>query len=128
MHRQALQLKPGDPMIMNDLGYTLLEHNENLEEALNLAQRAVKANPSSAAFRDTLGWAYFKSGKYPEAERELVLASQGAPSVADVFEHLGDLYEKQGKIAQAISNWRKALSLAAEGEMRDRLQAKLKKE
>ena len=118
MYTEAHRLHPGDPMIMNNLAYTLLELNEKPEEALDLAQRAVRANPASAAFHDTLGWAYFKTGKYPEAERELVLASQRSPETADIFEHLGYLYEKQGKTTDAISNWEKALSLTGDEETR----------
>jgi Flp pilus assembly protein TadD len=72
-----------------------------------------------------LGWAYFKAGKYPEAEKELLLASQRSPGEAEIFEHLGYVYEKEAKTADAISNWKKALSLTSNEEMKSRLQAKL---
>jgi tetratricopeptide (TPR) repeat protein len=125
MYTQAHQLQPADPMIMNDLAYALSELNEKPEEALDLAQRAVRSNPASAAFRDTLGWAYFKIGKYPEAEKELLLASQSSPGHAEILEHLGYVYEKEGKTADAISNWKRALSLTSDEETKSRLQAKL---
>ena len=125
MYRQTLRYGPANAGIMNNLGYVLLELDENPEEALDLARRAVTMNPSSAAFRDTLGWAYLKNGRYAEAEKELVSASRGIPESADIFEHLGDLYEKQGRTADAVSNWTKALSLAGDEEMKARLQEKL---
>ena len=125
MYTQAFQLRPADPMIMNELAYALSELNERPEEALDLAKRAVMANPASAAFRDTLGWAYFKIGKYSEAERELLLAGQSNPGREEILEHLGYVYEKEGKTADAISNWKAALSLTSDQETKSRLQAKL---
>jgi predicted negative regulator of RcsB-dependent stress response len=53
------------------------------------------------------------------------LASQRSPGTADIFEHLGYVYEKQGKTTYAISNWKKALSLGSDEEMKSRLQNKL---
>jgi tetratricopeptide (TPR) repeat protein len=125
MLTQAHQLQPADPMIDNDLSYTLSELGERSAEALELAQRAVRANPDSAAFRDTLGWAYFKSGKYPEAEKEFLLARRSSPGQPEILEHLGYVYEKEGKTADAISQWKQALSLTRDEEMKSRLKAKL---
>jgi tetratricopeptide (TPR) repeat protein len=123
--RQALRLRPDDPLIMNNLGYTLLELNESLPEALNLLERTVKAAPSNPAYRDSLGWAYFKSGKLMEAEKELLQASRGIPKSASVLEHLGDLYQKMGRKTDAISLWKNSLSLAVEEEMKNRLRSKI---
>jgi tetratricopeptide (TPR) repeat protein len=125
-YRQALRLRPEEPVILNNLGYTLLEMNEKLDEAFDLIQRAVKGSSSNGAFRDSLGWAYFKLGKLPEAERELTEATKRNPKSAAGFEHLGDVYEKLGKAGDALTCWKKALSLAADDEeMKSRLQAKL---
>jgi tetratricopeptide (TPR) repeat protein len=125
MYTQAHQLQPANPMIMNDLAFTLAELDERQAEALDLAQRAVRANPASAAFLDTLGWAYFRYGKYPEAEKELLLALQKSPGQAEIFEHLGYVYEKEGETAEAISSWKKAFSLTNDEEMKGRLRGKL---
>ena len=62
VYRQASRLQPENPMIMNDLGYALVETNSNLQEAIDLLRRAVKLVPLSGAVHDSLGWAYFKSG------------------------------------------------------------------
>jgi Flp pilus assembly protein TadD len=123
--RQALKLQPGNPYVMNNLGYTLLELDSNLDEALNLTQRAVKAAPANAFFRDSLGWAYFKTGNLAEAERELLQAAQGNPKSAVPLEHLGDVYQKLKKSAEALSYWKAALALATDEDTRVRIQAKI---
>ena len=125
MFRQALRLRPNEPMVMNNLGYTLLELDENLLEAMNLIQRAANAAPADASFRDSLGWAYFKTGKFKEAEKELLEASRKDTKSPAVFEHLGDVYQKMGKKAEAVSSWKTSLSLTSDGEMRSRLQSKI---
>jgi tetratricopeptide (TPR) repeat protein len=125
MFRQALRLRPNEPMIMNNLGYTLLELDENYPEAMTLIQRAVNAAPSNASFQDSLGWAYFKSGKLKEAEKELLEASHKDIKSPAVFEHLGDVYQKLGKKAEAVSSWKTSLSLASDEEMQHRLQSKI---
>jgi tetratricopeptide (TPR) repeat protein len=125
MLTQAHELQPADPMIDNDLSYTLSELGERPAEALELAQRAIRASPDSVAFRDTLGWAYFKSGKYPEAEKELLLARRSSPGQPEILEHLGCVYEKEGKTADAIAIWKQAISLARDEEMKNRLEDRL---
>jgi predicted negative regulator of RcsB-dependent stress response len=42
-----------------------------------------------------------------------------------VIEHLGDLYEKQGRKEEARAEWQKALSLSPGDEQAKRLRAKL---
>jgi len=125
LFRQALKLQPENPMIMNNLGYTLLELNTNLEEATDLIKRAVKAMPSIMAFRDSLGWAYFKTGDLVGAERELLQAANASPKSPAVLEHLGDLYSKMKRKPDAISYWKAALALVGDDEARTRLQSKI---
>jgi Flp pilus assembly protein TadD len=124
-YRLAYKLDPTNPIIMNELGYSLLILNENLEEAVRLTEGAVKANPSNPNMRDSLGWAYFKTGKYKNAERELLVAAEGNPKSAVILEHLGDLYRKQNRKKNSSFYWQKALSLATEEEMKLRLQSKI---
>jgi tetratricopeptide (TPR) repeat protein len=124
-YRQALRLRPEEPMILNNLGNTLLVLNEKLDEAFNLIERAVKASPYNAMFRDSLGWAYFKLGKLNEADRELTEVVQKDPKNAVSFERLGDVKEKLGKTGDARICWEHALSLTTDEEMKNRLQAKL---
>jgi TonB family protein len=124
-YRAALRLAPNNALVLNNLGYDLLERNEKLTEALQLIQKAVELEPNSGYYLDSLGWAYFKLGKLEDAERSLKQAAEILPDAADIFDHLGEVYQKQGKTELAKNSWRKALSLSASAEDRARLKAKI---
>jgi len=124
--RRVLAQEPNNATALNNLGYFLVERNEKLPEALALIQRAVRVEPANSSFLDSLGWAYFKLGKLDEAERHLTDAAKRNTSSATIQEHLGDLYERQGKLALARTTWQKALALAIEPTDTARLTAKLK--
>lgn len=124
--RGLLQKSPRNPIALNNLGYFLLERNEKFIEALDLIKQAVKIDPTNPSYLDSLGWAYFKLGKLSEAERNLKAALRYETSSATIFEHLGDVYQKQNKRELAKTLWRKALNLASEAEMTERIKAKLK--
>src|SRR5262249_4012358 len=107
--REALRLDPKNPTALNNLGYYLVEINENLEEALKLIQRAVDSAPNITNFRDSLGWAYFKLGRLEEAEQYLAGISKATTSPV-IHEHLGDVYAKREKQDLALAEWQKALA------------------
>ncbi|MBV9956773.1 MAG: tetratricopeptide repeat protein [Acidobacteria bacterium] len=123
--RQVLVADPDNATALNNLGYFLVEHNERLNEALEMIQRAVKAEPTNPSFLDSLGWAYFKLGQLDDAERYLADAARRSDGSATIQEHLGDLYQKRGRLEQARAAWQKSLSLLNEGEQATRLKQKL---
>jgi len=67
----------------------------------------------------------FKLGRLEEAEGILNKALQGANLFPGTYEHLGDVYNQQGKRELAIGLWQKALSLANDPKDSSRLKAKL---
>jgi Tfp pilus assembly protein PilF len=113
---------------LNGLGYFLTERNEKLEEALEMTQRAVNAEPNNSSYLDSLGWVYFKMGKLEEAERYLKRAIEGSHKSPVMYDHLGDVYEKQGKKELAVDSWQKALSMTSDVNEANKLKAKLKGE
>jgi Flp pilus assembly protein TadD len=72
-----------------------------------------------------LGWAYFRLNQFDEAEKHLSEAARRNPNSAAIQDHLGDLYEKQGKIELAKTAWRKALALLKQPEEIARVRAKI---
>jgi tetratricopeptide (TPR) repeat protein len=132
---QFKKVLAGDPQYasaLNYLGYMLADQNMELEQALSYIQRAVDLDPANGAYLDSLGWAYFRLGKYDLAEENLVKASQKINTDPTVHDHLGDLYQKTGRLKLAAANWERALNewnrtIAAEVDPADvaRVQKKL---
>ena len=110
MFRKVLAEDPQNTMTLNYLGYMLADRGMKLEEALGLIKRAVDLDPANGAYLDSLGWAYFKLGKYDQAEEQLVKASQRMGSDPTVQDHLGDLYQKTGRLKQAVAHWDRAVT------------------
>ncbi len=63
------------------------EKGTNLEEAIELANRALSLFPDSAASLDTLGWAYYKKGDRTEALKYLARALAKSPANKEVLAH-----------------------------------------
>jgi tetratricopeptide (TPR) repeat protein len=117
---------------LNYLGYMLADQNTKLEEALGYIKRAVDLDPANGAYLDSIGWAYFRLGKYELAEENLLKASQKINTDPTVHDHLGDLYQKTGRLKLAATHWERALNewnrtIAAEVDPADqaRVQRKL---
>ncbi|MGH9399386.1 MAG: tetratricopeptide repeat protein, partial [Thermoanaerobaculia bacterium] len=72
-----------------------------------------------------LGWVYFRLGKIDLAERHLKNAAEREPDDPTIHEHLGDLAEKQGSLARAVTEWEKALQLKPDEP--EKVRAKLKR-
>ncbi len=125
--RDLLKETPGNPIALNNLGYFLVERNERIDEALTLIQQAVKIDPTNPSYLDSLGWAYFKLGKLPEAEKSLKEALRIDSSSGTIHEHLGDVYEKQGKTELARSSWSRAASLFSDAADVKRVKGKFGK-
>jgi tetratricopeptide (TPR) repeat protein len=110
LFRRILTETPDNSAVLNYLGYMLADHGVKLDEALTMIKKAVDLEPANGAYLDSLGWAYFKLGKYDLAEDNLVKASQHLMgSDPTVQEHLGDLYQRTGRLKLAASHWERAL-------------------
>jgi tetratricopeptide (TPR) repeat protein len=108
--RQALDLDPSNAMVLNYLGYMLADKGLKLPEALRMTRKAVQLEPMNGAYLDSLGWTYFKLGNYELAEENLRQAVERDQTDPTVHDHLGDLYEKTGRIRLAAAQWELSLS------------------
>ena len=59
----------------------------------------------NGAYLDSLGWVYLKLGQYEHAEDNLRKAVERTSTDPTVHDHLGDLYEKTGRIRLAAAQW-----------------------
>ena len=108
--RQVLDLDPENAMTLNYLGYMLADKGMKLPEALQMIRKAVSLDPMNGAYLDSLGWVYYKLGQYDLSEdnlRQAVMRDQTDPTV---HMHLGDLYEKTGRIRLAAAQWQLSLT------------------
>lgn len=110
LYQEALRLEPENALLLNNYGYSLSERGIRLEDAKQMATKALKQEPQNGAYLDTLGWIYFKLGDYEKAREFIEKASEVRES-AEVAKHLGDVYHKLGYLEKAREAWEKALSL-----------------
>jgi tetratricopeptide (TPR) repeat protein len=126
--RLALKLNPDQPQVLNYLGYSFVERGENLDEALDMIQRAATAQPEAGYILDSLGWAEFRLGRYADAVGNMEKAIEQMPVDSLVNDHLGDVYWAVGRKREAEFQWRRALSFEPETEADAvRIRAKLEK-
>jgi tetratricopeptide (TPR) repeat protein len=130
--KKVIASDPQHAMALNYLGYMLADQNMKLDEALGYIKRALDIDPSNGAYLDSVGWAYFRLGKFELAEESLVKAAQKINTDPTVHDHLGDLYQKTGRLKLAATHWERALvewnrTIAAEVDQTDvaRVQKKL---
>ncbi len=107
--RKILALDANNSMTLNYLGYMLADRGVKLDEALTMVQKAVQQDPQNGAYLDSLGWVYFKMGQYALAEANLRKASERISTDPQVHDHLGELYEKTGRLKMAASQWEQSL-------------------
>ena len=72
--KKVLASDPEHASALNYLGYMLADQKCKLEEALGYIKQAVDLDPANGAYLDSLGWAYFRLGKYDLAEENLTKA------------------------------------------------------
>ncbi|MFY9949403.1 MAG: hypothetical protein WAK27_11935, partial [Candidatus Sulfotelmatobacter sp.] len=91
-----------------------------------LTQQDLPLVPSLIAYWDTLGWVYFSKGNLDMAEK-YVAAAWGLGQHGEVGDHLGQIYEKEGKKDRALQTYELAeTGLRPIPETRERIDALLK--
>ncbi len=106
--QQVLDEYPDDVGANNDLGFLWADENKHLGRALKMIEAAVAAEPENRAYRDSLGWIFYRLGRFSEAVAELEKAADEKQPDGTILDHLGDSYEKLGLHSQAVTAWRRA--------------------
>jgi len=108
--KKALAVDPNNATVLNYYGYMLGDLGQRLDEAESLVKSALKQEPYSGAYLDSLGWVYYKQNKLGEAEATLRKAVDRDSHDPTIHSHLGDVYSKLGRSELAAAEWEKSLS------------------
>src|SRR6185503_17312024 len=108
-YRRALERDAESPVILNDLAYQLAQDDQTLDEGLALAERAYRYAGASAPIADTLGFALYRKGDLARAETLVAQAVSLAPKRGEIRYHLGLIYVRQGRSADARIAFQQAL-------------------
>jgi Flp pilus assembly protein TadD len=124
--KKALELFPDQPLVLNYLGYSWVDQGAHLEDGMNMIRRAVEQRPDDGYIVDSLGWAYFRTGNYDEAVKNLERAVELKPEDPTINDHLGDAYWRVGRTLEAHFQWSHAKDLNPDPEDLPKIEAKLK--
>jgi tetratricopeptide (TPR) repeat protein len=113
---QVLDDYPRDVGALNDLGFLWVDQGKHLDRSLRMITSAVEAEPDNSAYRDSLGWAYFRLGRYQEAVAELERAAAVPQPDPVILDHLADAYARLNDWEKARQTWRRALTAFPEGD------------
>ena len=108
---KVLQLQPDHADALNFIGYSWADKNMRLEEALDYILRALEIKPENGFIIDSLGWVYYRLGRFSEAVETLEKAATLEPGDPHIVEHLGDVYKALGTHDKAIKAYGKAYDL-----------------
>ncbi|OFZ67009.1 MAG: hypothetical protein A2V79_07520 [Betaproteobacteria bacterium RBG_16_56_24] len=121
--RKLIRIEPGHAHAYNALGYSFLERNERIPEAMQLVEKALQIAPNDPAIMDSVGWGYYRSGKLDESVKMLRRASDGNPD-PEIAAHLGEVLWVRGDKAEARQIWQDSLKANPDNAQ---LQAVIKK-
>lgn len=106
--KQLLRERPGDAVVQNALGYTLADHDRDLEEAESLIRAALRQTPDSAAVLDSMGWVLFRQDRL-EAAAEYLERARLLGDDPEIDLHLGEVQWARGDREAARRTWQEAL-------------------
>lgn len=124
----ALKISPNDSYTLNYLAYSWLERKMNISKAVKMLEIANKINENDPYITDSVGWGYFLTGRYDEAEKFMRRAIILMPNDPVINDHYGDILWKLNKKLQAKFYWESVLNLEdTEDDMIEKVKIKLLK-
>jgi len=105
---KILKADPKNIQALNALGYTLIDRTDRIAEAFDYIQRAYDLDPKDPAILDSMGWAFYRMGRYKEALEYLLRASREHQD-GEIYAHLGEVLWVSGDTKGAQAIWDAAL-------------------
>ena len=110
LYRHDAALHPYDARRGYELGVALLSAAQS-GEGIAILESLRQNHPRYPGIHDTLGEAYFESGRYPEAETVLREGLRSDPLSAPMHEHLAVTLERRGRIEEAEREFERAAQI-----------------
>lgn len=125
----CLLYRPDEAMVLNNYAYYLSLENKQLDKAEEMSRRSLEKEGSNYTYLDTYAWILFQQKKYAEAkvyiDSVLVLLGDSlSANDANIIEHAGDIYAKNGLKAEAVKLWQQSYNW---GNDTDAIRRKLKR-
>ncbi|HEY1632191.1 MAG TPA: tetratricopeptide repeat protein [Rhizomicrobium sp.] len=124
--QESLKLSPDQAQVLNYLGYSWVDQNRRLPEAIAMLEKARALSPFDGFVVDSVGWAYYRLGRYQDAANTLLEAVKLEPGDPTVNEHLGDAFWKVGRKLDARFQWNHALAFGPAADQKTQIEEKLK--
>ena len=114
----ALVYNPSNIGAPNNYAYYLSVERRDLDKAVEMSYKTVKAEPNNATYLDTYAWILFEKGNYAEARIYIdnAMKSEGGDKSDVIVEHCGDIYYMTGDVDGALTYWKKALEMGSESK------------
>jgi tetratricopeptide (TPR) repeat protein len=113
--RKLMKLEPNNAHAYNALGYSLLDRNVRIPEAMKLVEKAYELAPDDAAIIDSMGWGHYLQGNLGKSLEFLRRAFKANPD-PEIAAHLGEVLWKQGDRDGARKVWTEAVKADPDNE------------
>ncbi|SDO79925.1 tetratricopeptide repeat protein [Desulforhopalus singaporensis] len=123
--QQVLKLQADHAEALNFIGYTWADNNVNLDKALEYIEKANRLKPDNGFIIDSLGWVYFRLGRYREAEEAFQHSLTLESGDPNIYEHLGRVYQVQDKHSQALEMFQRAVELFGKNAKKKKLEKEI---
>ena len=100
VYRKALSLEPENPVRLNNFAWFLIDKDRNINEGLDLIDKALALSPGNFEYLDTKGWGLYKKGNYQEA-LDILTKSWNLRREQAVYYHKAYLHLEAAKKAVA---------------------------
>ena len=122
----ALKIIPDNSYTLNYLAYSWLERKINISKAVKMLEIAYKNNEDDPYITDSVGWGYYLTGRYTEAEKFMRKAITLMPNDPIVNDHYGDILWSLNKKIQAKYYWNSVIGFKdTEKDMLEKVKKKL---
>ncbi len=109
-YEEALELSPGEVLVLNNYAYFLAEDNRDLKKALGMAEEVMRSEGNNPTYIDTYAWVLYKLGKHRRAWKQMQrIVDAGEVNDPEILEHMGFILYELNRCEEAAEYWKRSL-------------------